>query len=60
MSLESENPAFKAATEKTMKALEKTGVEVVMATEEQVQAVMGVEKQAVSKVLLALKRFQRQ
>ncbi len=42
LSLESEKPAFKAATEKTMQALEKTGVEVVMATEEQVQAVMEI------------------
>ncbi len=39
--IDRENPAFKRATEQTMQALEKTGIEVVMATEEQVQAVLG-------------------
>ncbi|MBR6806149.1 MAG: hypothetical protein IKM47_06515 [Bacteroidaceae bacterium] len=43
LSLDGENPAFKAATEKTMQVLENTGVEVVMATEEQVKAMMGAD-----------------
>ena len=43
LSLDSDNPAFKAATEKTMQALEETGVEVVMATEEQVNEVLGAD-----------------
>lgn len=62
LTLDRENPAFKAATEQTMQALEKTGVEVVMATPEMVQAVMGnenAERQAVNDGLSRLERISK-
>lgn len=59
LALDSSTPAFKRATEKTMQALEKTGIEVVMATEEQVRAVLGAEKQAVSKNLARLEKISK-
>ncbi|MBQ6694328.1 MAG: hypothetical protein IJN24_05605 [Bacteroidaceae bacterium] len=60
LSLDGENPAFKAATEKTMQALEKTGVEVVMATEEQVQAVMEIADDERQMIADANERFNRE
>lgn len=39
LSLETDNPAFEGATKATMQALEKTGIEVVMATPGMVEAV---------------------
>ena len=60
LSLDGENPAFRAATEKTMQALQKTGVEVVMATEEQVKAVMGVANAERQMIADANERFNRE
>ena len=60
LSLDGENPAFKAATEKTMQALQKTGVEVVMATEEQVQAVMEIADDERLMIADANERFNRE
>ncbi|MBQ3121035.1 MAG: hypothetical protein IJC08_00330, partial [Bacteroidaceae bacterium] len=60
LSLDGENPAFKAATEKTMQALQKTGVEVVMATEEQVQAVMEIADDERQMIADANERFNRE
>ena len=51
LSLDTENPAFEAATKNTIEAVKKAGVEIEEATPEMVEAVLGaadVEKMAVS------------
>lgn len=50
LSLDTDNPAFEAATKNTIEAVKKAGVEVVEATPEMVQAVLGgmqAEKQII-------------
>ena len=60
LTLDRENPAFKAATEETMNALAKTGVEVVMATQEQVNEVLGIADAERQMIENANERFNRE
>ena len=60
LTLDRENTAFEAATEQTMQALKNTGVEVVMATPEMVQAVMGTANAERQMISDANERFNRE
>ena len=60
LTLDRENPAFKVATEETMNALAKTGVEVVMATQEQVNEVLGIADAERQMIENANERFNRE
>ena len=59
LSLDTENPAFEAATKNTIDAVKKAGVEVVEATPEMVQAVLGAEMMSVNERLLRLDKVSK-
>ncbi len=60
LTLDRDNPAFKTATEETMNALAKTGVEVVIATQEQVNEVLGIADAEQQMIENANERFNRE